>query len=454
MHHSRPDNGFPPRTRVKQRNRESLDLDDIMNGSDYDDDVNPPPPQSRKPVPSSVPSTPARARPHAVSATTRELMDFLAEGPPEPKLSQNGRELMDFLSDGPPDYAQSSVSLEKQKPAGRLQRMISKLNLGNVEKTKATQEPVRVSTPTKVSATPINTKAYVTSTPSGALASLANRPIPPRPRPVSPPISPSANSLNENRGPSTYHQEHAHRTPERAHAERVPVPPVPSTPPLITPTASLSREKSEKRSPRNTMVHPLGPPSYPSHNGNSNGNGNGMSRPPHPAKDTEHKPIIPVRTVSHSSIPRKPVPPVIVAAPEGPTLAESDIRDMRRLLASATTADECRLIVDIYMTRSGLMSKDSKEQDVPYPSPSLSVIKRTPAIHDPSLEASLIDHFLGSTPSLDLGSEDEKEQPAPVLTEQATPAEISRPDSASNNIHNTPLNIRPIGVTLPVSVPV
>ncbi|PPR02640.1 hypothetical protein CVT24_002123 [Panaeolus cyanescens] len=442
---NRADNGFPQRTRVKQRNRESLDLDDVMNGSD-DDDAIEPPSVTRKPSVPSVPSTPVRAKPHGVSASTRELMDFLAEGPPEPKLSKNGRDLVDFLDDGPPDFGQSSVSLEKHKPAGRLQRMISKLNLGNVEKTKATQEPSRVSTPTKASATPINAKAYVTSTPSGALASLANRPIPPRPRPISPPSSPSPDSLNENRGPSSHPQEPAHRTPERPHVERVPVPP---QPPLVTSVSSLSRERSEKRSsPRTTNARPAGPPSYSSHT-----NGNGHAQPP-AAKDADHKPIIPARTVSHSSITRKPVPPVVVAAPSAPTLADSDIRDMRRLLASATTADECRLIVDIYMTRNGLINKGSRENDAPYPSPSPSIIKRSPVVHDPSLEASLIDHFLCGTPSLDVGPADRRSEELVEATQEPSPAENSLNSSASTHTHDTPISNLPTETIIPVSIAV
>ncbi|KAJ3487865.1 hypothetical protein NLJ89_g11671 [Agrocybe chaxingu] len=176
-----PDNnGFPQRTRVRQRNRESLDLDDVMNGSD-DDQESLPPPRGNQTV-RSPPSTPRRAAPHAVSASTRELMDFLAEGPPEPKLSKSGKELVDFLAEGPPDYGTSVQSLEttKSKGTGRLQRMISKLNLGNGEKTKAVPDSPKTPHTKQAPSVYAPVRPVITSkTSQGTLSSLANRPIPP-----------------------------------------------------------------------------------------------------------------------------------------------------------------------------------------------------------------------------------------------------------------------------------
>jgi hypothetical protein len=68
---------------------------------------------------------------------------------------------------------------------------------------------------------------------------------------------------------------------------------------------------------------------------------------------------------------------------------------MQRLLASATTADECRLIFDMFMARNGI-PKVPKAQVVPYPSPTPSVIKHAShAGTDTSLESSLVELFLG-----------------------------------------------------------
>ncbi len=137
--------GFPARTRVRQRNRDSLDLDDVMNGSDGEEEQEPSQPVRQPP---RSPSTPKRANgTAAVSAKTRELMDFLAEGPPEPPVSNHGRDLMNFLAEGPQDFSSSANDSAKPKSAGRLQRMISKLNLGNGEKAKSPVEPVRVVQP-------------------------------------------------------------------------------------------------------------------------------------------------------------------------------------------------------------------------------------------------------------------------------------------------------------------
>ncbi|KAF8204678.1 hypothetical protein BJ912DRAFT_5135 [Pholiota molesta] len=76
-------NGFPPRTRVRQRNRDSMDLDDVMNGSDEEEEeviVQSPVRQQPR-----SPATPKRnnAAP-AVSAKTRELMDFWPKVLPNP----------------------------------------------------------------------------------------------------------------------------------------------------------------------------------------------------------------------------------------------------------------------------------------------------------------------------------------------------------------------------------
>ena len=66
---------IPKQTRRRPaRNRESIDLDDLMDGSD-DDMIAP----ARK-----IPLTPKSAQ--TTESGTRDLMDFLSEGPPEPPL--------------------------------------------------------------------------------------------------------------------------------------------------------------------------------------------------------------------------------------------------------------------------------------------------------------------------------------------------------------------------------
>ncbi|KDR84077.1 hypothetical protein GALMADRAFT_696063 [Galerina marginata CBS 339.88] len=397
-----PDNnGFPPRTRKKQHNRDSMDLDDIMNGSDGDQEVSIPVHQQPR-----APPTPRRAKaPHAVSAGTRELMDFLAEGPPLAPASKNG-EFIDFLANGPPDYDSNAVPLDTSKPkgAGRLQRMISKLNLGNGEKVKGVSDGPK--TPQKQqSSTPNRPNNVIQPKPSvGTLSSLANRPIPPRPpRPISPPSSPH-DSSDENKSLRSSSRKPYQDTSysrdassiDRSISERpspvIPVPPVPRSPPSKVDNYAKS---SSPLPPSPLPYSPLSP---------NHINGNGNARNDKVPKDVlvDVRPIVPVRTTSTASSARKPVPALVTAAP---SIAESDVRDMQRLLSSATTADECRLIFDMYMARNGI-SREPKAPVVPYPSPSPSVIKHTPYTGgEASLESSLVELFLGGSAALELASQ-------------------------------------------------
>jgi hypothetical protein len=360
-------NGFPPRTRVRQRNRDSMDLDDVMNGSDDDQEDIPVHHQPRSPP------TPKRANPpHAVSASTRDLMDFLAEGPPASKH--------DFLADGPPDYGPETP---KAKPAGggRLQRMISKLNLGNGEKPKGTEGSRTQSTKQPTTA------IYPTMDPkfqNGTLSSLANKPIPPRPpRPISPHSSPTQDSSDENKSVRS-----AVRRPYQDGSSREPAPvekqaaekPIPASPLARALPTTDSQEKILHRAAPNHV----------------NGNWNAKSDRVVPAQaaSTDVLPIVPVRTIS-SPI-RKPAP---VESTSTPSIPINDIRDMQRLLSSATTADECRLILEMFMARNGI-PRDPKVQTVACPSPSPSVVKPISYTGAESLlENSLVELFLGGSAS-------------------------------------------------------
>ncbi|EEB93525.1 hypothetical protein MPER_07801 [Moniliophthora perniciosa FA553] len=121
---------FPQKTRKIQHNRESLDLDDVMAGSDED----------KMAVAVPKPSTPNK-RPivkpaGGVSSSTRELMDFLNEGPPEMPgrpLGRPGREFPEFMDNGSIDIGLNDQTGSKSK-AGRLQRMMSKLSIGGPER--------------------------------------------------------------------------------------------------------------------------------------------------------------------------------------------------------------------------------------------------------------------------------------------------------------------------------
>ena len=68
--------------------------------------------------------------------------------------------------------------------------------------------------------------------------------------------------------------------------------------------------------------------------------------------------------------------------------------DMRRLLSHATSADECRLIVDIFLARAGLR-RDSAEASDPSspPSPTYSQLG-SPSLPDATLRSSLVEILL------------------------------------------------------------
>jgi hypothetical protein len=374
---------FPPRTRKIQQNRESIDLDDIMGGSDDDDDPPITPAKQAKQV-----GTPKRAGHHAVSAGTRDLMDFLAEGPPD---TGGGRDMADFSADGPSGYNAGIVESGKPKGSGRLQRMISKLSLGNADKSRGASDDFQRQ---KLLQTPIrptvNSQSSLTN-----LSSLANRPIPPRPpHPISPPSSPSRDSSDDqghngsrSRGQSIVQHEKRKSIDGR---------------PSESSSASPLTPQRDHSLPSNRR-----PPLPVNENGHSSNRRVDDSpkipsaRSPHvPATNdilTVHPPVespTPQARVQKPTAARKPAP-VYVVAPSKPHVSGTDAHDMHRLMSKATTADECRLLYDMFLAKSGILIGPA-DYDIPYPSPSPSVISRaqiTPA--DTALEHSLVELLLG-----------------------------------------------------------
>jgi hypothetical protein len=73
-----------------------------------------------------------------------------------------------------------------------------------------------------------------------------------------------------------------------------------------------------------------------------------------------------------------------------PSLSEALALDMRKLLSQATTADECRLLVDTFITRAGIVLD-------PAFSP---VVDNTPPPDAESLERTLVNYFLGADPDV------------------------------------------------------
>ncbi|KAJ7739894.1 hypothetical protein B0H16DRAFT_1424434 [Mycena metata] len=376
---------FPVKTRRIQKNRESIDIDDIMAGSDDEDEAPAPAPRT----PAKVTAAP-RARnpssPPAVSASTRDLMDFLAEGPPDvPKVSAAGRDMIDFLAQGPPDQGIiSSPPNGEKKSSGRLQRMISKLAMGSEKSEKSrggTSEDFGRGSGRLPPTTPVRTTAPGISHQTSQ-GNLANRPIPPRPppvQPISPPSSPSDEDYGSARprtGSVSQSGAPARRvmpTWEQQMADA-------QVPPVV-PGKQYAAAENGTRNGANG-------------NGNVSGNGNGNPRP----KAGIQAPVSPTSPTASPTATRKtsaPPPPTAPAAPT-PLMADDHAREMRNLLSRATNADECRLIFEMFLAKTGVAIEPAPvpvSYDVPYPSPSPSTAERDNG--EVVLELSLVELFLG-----------------------------------------------------------
>ena len=377
-----PDIGIPARTRTRQHRRDSLDIDDVMNGSDedgYQGSIS-----TKQKLSPPAPQRISRAQ-YPVSSHTRDLMAFLAEGPPDPpmpKLSQSGSELFEFLAQGPPDYAGSPMMMDSSKPknAGRLQRMISKLSIGG-EKPKTGSDTSSFKQPNSPVRSTISTKPSVTT-----LSSLANRPIPPRPNP-----SPQY-SYDEDKSicpPS----------PLRKYNQDIPSPH--EIPLVVAAKPAIPSDTQDKR-PLTTHV---------------NGNGNAKNRQSTKDVSSEsQQPLSPIRTISRKAVPA-------VDPPSIPFFSETDAKDMQRLLTQATTADECRLIFNMFMARSGMTKGLVPEAESPSSS-SLSIKNASaPLVHsgvgEALIESTLIEFFLSGTTLPDTISR--------VLSEQDQPDDAIEP---------------------------
>ena len=392
-----PDIGIPARTRTRQHRRDSVDLDDVMNGSD-DDGYQGSISTKQKLSPPPAPQRISRAQ-YPVSSHTRDLMAFLAEGPPDPKpkLSQSGGELFEFLAQGPPDYTGSAMDLSKPKSAGRLQRMISKLSIGG-EKAKTGSDTSSFKQPNSPVRSTISTKPSVTT-----LSSLANRPIPPRPNP-----SPQY-SYDEDKSvcpPSPLRNPHQDIF----------------SPHVVAAKPAVPSDTQEKR-PSTTHV---------------NGNGNAKNEQSTKEASSEpQQPLSPVRTISRKAVPA-------IDPPSTPFFTQTDAKDMQRLLTQATTADECRLIFDMFMARSGMTEGPVPETDASSSSPSF-LMKNAPApvvltssVGEALIESTLIEFFLSGTALPDTISLvlSEQNQPDDVIEELPDATEesaIKHSDSPSSS---------------------
>jgi hypothetical protein len=125
------------------------------------------------------------------------------------------------------------------------------------------------------------------------------------------------------------------------------------------------------------------------------------------------------------------------ANPANLTAFVDHAQEMHRLLTHATNADECRLIVDMFLVKSGLQL-ESANNNTPYPSPPLEPAVNLPSIAEAELENSLVELFLGGAGDADdseVEDEDDEEPLSPTDTVVSKDAPLTLP-------HDTPFTTR------------
>ncbi|KZP13483.1 hypothetical protein FIBSPDRAFT_897397 [Athelia psychrophila] len=401
----------------------------------------PPPPPP--PLPPSLVSTRGRTMPpvsslskHATRHTSRNSIDLDDEdsdfAPPSPlrqtaPVSAGARDLIDFLAKGPPDMGPPPIGmLDTPKKSGRLQRMISKLSLKDGDGKRNSN------------GSPNSSKGSRTA-PSIPTSPVYPRPVPPRiiPAPISPPESSDESSLvDQDPTPAP-----TPARPRKTSSARKAVPII-SKPEPPMPVADFAAQTTPKAS-SSTASRTISKSTTPAR---SQVNGH-VSQTSIKDKDTSRsetpvRPDVPAITVPVSPPERGSSNNAVVdmaKAPE-PTSPAKDTaghaRDMHRLMAHATNADECRLLVDMFLIRSGLHPDVASDHQTHYPSPPSDAHQPLPIAVESELEQSLVELFLGS-----LIDEEEEESFTPGSTTIAsfTPGSCSDSDAKP--------------VTLPVSPP-
>ena len=398
---------FPSRTRKIQRNRESMDLDDIMNG--LDDDTASTAKQSKPPVAAhTVRSEPGKK---GVSQNTRDLIDFLSEGPPEPRsVAPSIAPSFDGHSSSPRIAAMDSG----RKGPGRLQRMISKLSIGGSDKPRGSDEGRDVlRTPTRPTPPPV--PSLPTKPSIASLSPLANKPIPPRyPRPPSPPpSSPSQSSAEESvatRAKKSGGQDSmdtrsldTHSLQSRQNQNRVASPPVAQKRDENTSNHEINGHINPKHADQEGISSNVN-----HHHGHKSPTSPDRTYPITPAPSSRvspaHDPVsLPPQTVTRSTSFRKPLPsivspvaeptetetvqPVTHVTPPG-LLADNDAHEIRRLMSHAGSADECRLILDMFLAKAGIRASGTNAVAVALP-PNSSTSSDSP------LENTVVELLLG-----------------------------------------------------------
>ncbi|KAH9077225.1 hypothetical protein EDB83DRAFT_2348894 [Lactarius deliciosus] len=416
IYHSGPRNAptTPQRTRKIQRNRESMDIEDVMNGSEEGDESNP------------DQTAQGRGRLYPVSKATHDLISFLEDGPP-PEVQPVRSATVSSISLAP--------TTKSAKSGSRLQRMISKFSIAR----EGFQESARGRGVGVISApsTPVSSlRSLGASNPPPT--PIAVKPVPPPipqlpispiPQlPISPPSSSRTSSLEDDARPHLSRTDRPRKMSVRkavptwesavdqglqtphtgAEGDFAPVSSFTSSPspfqpyghvrssPTLAPEGKDTNGDTHNHKALRSESPAATPAGIEANLTRENGNGRaeqqypqGIYRPrssrPNlrsPSNDEQ----------SHSvrkSLGRRSQPPNGTVDGQlihpSPSLSEALAVDMRRLMSQATSADECRLLVDTFLTRAGIV-----------PPPPVSVVADITPPDVELLERTLVNYFLGA----------------------------------------------------------
>lgn len=337
------DPGIPKKNRRQPaRHRESLDLDDIMDGSENE----------LTPQPKKLVLTPKSAQ--LTSGETRDLLEFLSEGPPEPT--------------SPPASTSSTTFLDgKNHKSGRFRNIVSRLT-GNTAREEPA-DPVLRSSINTISRPPVPlaTKRSIPNVSArAALLQTSYQDAPASPTRVH-------NISTPRKGPSEWD-----RTKDLIEAGfKRPIDP------SITksPSRSLNGREAEQLYPP-TPRKPV--PAF--HISNSNT----VEPPPSPSRLQQGMISSPVT----AKVEPTPSPPVNLPTHKPseipPLLVEDEIREFQKHIARAETVEECQLLVELLLSRCNLLPKDNQKE----PSP---VKASPPAIYQEDAESQVVELLLGES---------------------------------------------------------
>ncbi|KAI9507028.1 hypothetical protein F5148DRAFT_1208967 [Russula earlei] len=411
----------PPRLlrKVKQSG-ELIDIDDIMNDSEEGSESNP--------DPGDKAIAQARVPLYPVSKATKDLISFLEEGPP-PEVQPARAATVSTVSLTP---------TTKSVKSSRLQRMMSKLSLSKEDRVVQDVQRGRGVGSASAPSTPLVSSVRSFGANNPPPFPMVAKPLPPpilsipSPVPISPPPSTEPSPDDDTPSPITQSDRHPARkmslrkavpawaeivdqgaliSPIRDTTQNVSTSPLLAlpTPPMLNgqarhqylstpaPDAKEANGHTQDNHKPSQSGSPVPTPTLastglesPSSAPRENGNGRagqshqGTFRPPRPSRPNHRSPINDELSSSARRISgRQPQSPSAQPLASAPLLSESLALDMRKLMSRATTAYECRILLDTFLTRAGIIPQSSTELDT------------TPSDVEP-LERTLVDHFLGT----------------------------------------------------------